>query len=126
MADDRLRLPEAVYVTKHALVRDEAYGSLLRDARQQLHAPIAEALETHSPETTENQPELLAEHYAEAGLVAKSVAYWGKAGHQSAARSAMAEAATQFQRGSDQLALLPDNLHRQRLELEFRVVWAQL
>src|SRR5262249_11345735 len=59
-------------------------------------------------ELRDSQPELLAQHYAEAGLVEKSVACWGKAGHRSAARSAMAEAAAQFHKGLDQLALLPD------------------
>ena len=112
--------PDAVYAFKHALVQDAAHGSLLRSARQQLHAQIAEALETHSPELMDSQPELFAQHYAEAGLVEKSVAYWGKAGHRSAARSAMAEAAAQFQKGLDQLALLPDTPERQRQELEFR------
>ena len=78
-----------------------------------------EALETHSPEIIESQPELLAQHYAEAGLVEKAVAFWGKAGHRSVARSAMAEAAAQFQKGLDQLALLPDIPERRQKELEF-------
>ena len=111
--------PDAVYSFKHALVQDAAHGSLLRSTRQQLHAQIAEALEAHSPELMDSQPELFAQHYAEAGLVEKSVAYWGKAGQRSAARSAMAEAAAQFQKGLDQLALLPDTPERQRQELEF-------
>jgi predicted ATPase len=55
-----------------------------------------EALEAHSPELMDSQPELLAQHYAEAGLVEKSVASWGKAGRRSVDRSAMAEAAAQF------------------------------
>jgi len=112
--------PDAVYTFKHALVQDAAHGSLLRSSRQQLHALIAEALETHSPELTDSQPELFAQHYAEAGLVEKSVACWGKAGRRSAARSALAEAAAQFQKGLDQLALLQDNFERQRQELELR------
>jgi predicted ATPase len=111
--------PDSFYSFKHALVQDAAHGSLLRNARQQLHAQIAEALENHSPEITESQPELLAQHYAEAGLVEKSVVYWGKAGHRSVARSAMAEALAQLQKGLDQLALLPDTSKRQRQELEF-------
>jgi class 3 adenylate cyclase len=112
--------PDAVYAFKHALVQDAAHGSLLRNVRQQLHAQIAEALETHSPEIRESQPEIFAQHYAEAGLVEKSVAYWGKAGRRSAARSAMAEAVAQFHKGLDQLALLPDTPERQREELELR------
>jgi class 3 adenylate cyclase/predicted ATPase len=110
--------PEAVYAFKHALVQDAAHGSLLRGTRQQLHAQIGEALEAHSPEMMDSQPELFAQHYAEAGLVEKSVACWGKAGRRSAARSAMAEAAAQFRKGLDQLKLLPDNPERQQQELE--------
>jgi predicted ATPase len=112
--------PTAEYVFKHALVQDAAYGTLLRGPRRQLHARIAEALEIHSPEIIDSQPELLAQHYSEAGLVEKSVDYWGKAGRRSAARSAMAEAAAQFQKGLDQLELLPDSPQRKRQELEFQ------
>jgi predicted ATPase len=112
-------LPEATFLFKHALVRDAAYSTLLRGARQELHAQIARALETRLSEVVDSQPELLAQHYAEAGLVEKSVAYWGKAGYRSAARSAMAEAAAQLQNALEQLALLPDGPDRQRQELEF-------
>jgi predicted ATPase len=112
--------PDAVYAFKHALVQDAAHGSLLRSSRQQLHAQIAEALEAHSPEIMDSQPELFAQHYAEAGLVEKSVVCWGKAGRRSAARSAMAEASAQFRKGLDQATLLPDNSERQRQELELR------
>jgi class 3 adenylate cyclase/predicted ATPase len=111
--------PEAVYTFKHALVQDAAHGSLLRSSRQHLHAQIAEALETHSPELRESQPELFAQHYAEAGLVEKSAGCWGMAGHRSVAHGAIVEAAAQFQKGLDQLALLPDNPERQRQELEY-------
>jgi predicted ATPase len=115
--------PDAVYAFKHALVQDAAHRSLLRSSRQQLHAQIAAALEAHSPDVTETQPELLAQHYADAGLVEKSVACWGKAGHRSSARSAMAEAAAQFQKALDQLALLPNSSERKRQELE---LWGAL
>ena len=110
--------PDAIYTFKHALIQDAAHGSLLRSTRQQLHAQIAEALETDSPELMDTQPDILAQHYAEAGLIEKSVAYWGKAGHRSAARSAMAEAAAQLHKALDQLALLPDEPNNQRQELE--------
>jgi class 3 adenylate cyclase/predicted ATPase len=111
--------PDAVYTFKHALVQDAAHGSLLRSSRQQLHAQIAEALATHSPELMGSRPELFAQHYAEAGLVEKSVAFWGRAGRRSTARSAMAEAVAQFKKGLDQLTLLPNCLERQRQELQF-------
>jgi class 3 adenylate cyclase/predicted ATPase len=111
--------PDTVYSFKHALVQDAAHGTLLRSSRRQLHTQIAEALETHSPELMDSQPELFAQHYAEAGLVEKSVAYWSKASRRSAARSAMAEAAEQLQKGLGQLALLPNSRERDRQELEF-------
>jgi predicted ATPase len=113
-------VPEAVYVFKHALVQEAAYASLLRGSRQQLHSQIAGALEIHFPELMESQPELLAQHYAEAGLIEKSVHCWGLSGQKSAARSATTEAAAQFQKGLNQLKLLPETPERQRQELEFR------
>jgi class 3 adenylate cyclase/predicted ATPase len=113
-------LPHASFLFKHALVQDAAYSTLLRGRRQELHTQTAQALAAHYPELVESQPELFAHHYAEAGLVEKSVTFWAKAGHGSAARSAMPEAAAQFQKGLDQLALLSGNPERQRQELEFR------
>ena len=115
--------PDSVYTFKHALVQDAAHSSLLRGSRRQLHAQIGAVLETHFPELTHSQPELLAQHYGEAGLVEKAVSYWSKAGRRSADRSAMAEAAAQFQKGLDQLALLPSSSEQQRQELEF---WSAL
>ena len=112
-------ISQATFSFKHALVRDAAQSTLLRAARQQLHARIAEALEAHSPELMDIRPEVLAQHCAEAGFVEKSVAYWGKAGRISVARSAMSEATAQFRKALDQLALLPNNRERQWQELEF-------
>jgi class 3 adenylate cyclase/predicted ATPase len=112
-------IPDAVYTFKHALVQDAAHGSLLRSSRRQLHAQIADALEAHFPELMDSQPELFAQHYAEAGLIEKSVAYWGRAGQKSIARSAMAEAVAQLQKALDQLELLPKTPERLRQELEF-------
>jgi len=111
--------PDAIYTFKHALVQDAAYTSLLRTTRQELHRRIAEALESLSPELIDSQPELFARHYTEAGLVEKSVFYLKKAGHKSVARAAIVEAAAHFQKGLDQLALLPNRPERQRQELEF-------
>ena len=73
--------PHATYLFKHALVQDAAYGTLLREPRRSLHARIAETLESQFPETAESQPELLARHYTEAGLIEKAAHLWGKAGN---------------------------------------------
>jgi len=113
--------PDAVYTFKHVLVQEAAYSSLLRNTRQHLHGQIAAALEAHLPEMMDSQPELFARHYTAAGLVEKSVSYWSKAARRSAARSALAEAAAQFQKTLEQLTRLPDTPERQRQELE---IWS--
>jgi predicted ATPase len=113
-------LPEAVYAFKHALVQDAAHGSLLRSSRQQLHAQIAEALETHSPEMTNSQPELFAQHYAAAGLVEKSVSYWLKAGRSSAARSANLEAIAHLRRGIEATVGFGNAADKDRVELDLQ------
>ena len=72
--------PYATYLFKHALVQDAAYGTLLREPRRALHARIVEALESEFPEIAESQPELLARHCTEAGLIEAAAALWSKAG----------------------------------------------
>ena len=88
--------PHASYLFKHALVQDAAYGTLLREPRRALHARIAETLESQFAEIAESQPELLARHCAEAGLIEKAADLWAKAGQRSLARSALVEAAEQL------------------------------
>ena len=72
--------PHATYLFKHALVQDAAYGTLLREPRRALHARIAETLESQFAEIAESQPELLARHCTEAGLIEKAAGLWGKGG----------------------------------------------
>jgi class 3 adenylate cyclase/predicted ATPase len=115
--------PDSVYSFKHSLVQEAAHSTLLRNTRQLLHAQIAETLEAHATELMDSQPELFARHYAEAGMIEKSVACWRTAGRRSVARSAMAEAAAQLQKALDQLELLPDGPERHRQELE---IWSAL
>ena len=87
-------------------MQDAAYGTLLREPRRALHARIAETLESQFAEIAENQPELLARHCTEAGLIEKAALLWGKAGQRSLDRSALVEAATQLTRALDQIAAL--------------------
>src|SRR5215475_4562155 len=100
-------LSHATYLFKHALVQDAAYGTLLRAPRRALHARIAETIESEFTETAESQPELLARHWTEAGLIEKAASLWGKAGQRSLAQSALVEAAEQLTRALDQIATLP-------------------
>jgi predicted ATPase len=113
--------PDAEYTFKHALVQDAAYGTLLRSRRQQLHARIAETLEKQFSEIAAAEPSLMAHHCAEAGLAEEAVRYWLKAGQQAVARSAMAEAVAQLQKGLDLVAVMPDGPSRLQLELDLRI-----
>jgi tetratricopeptide (TPR) repeat protein len=117
--------PDAEYTFKHALVQDAAHSTLLRARRQQLHARIAETLETQFPEVVTAQPALMAQHCTEAGLSEKAVGYWLKAGQQALARSAMTEAVAQLQKGLDLLKSMPDNSARQQQELDLRITLGQ-
>src|SRR5690606_32852070 len=74
--------PDATYTFKHALVRDAAYGSLLKSRRQDLHARIAEILERGCPDVVARQPELVAHHLSEARLPERAVVYWQRAADQ--------------------------------------------
>jgi predicted ATPase len=116
--------PHSSYLFKHALVQDAAYGTLLREPRRALHARIAEALETQFAEIAENQPELLARHCTEAGLIEKAANLWGKAGQRSLARSALAEATEQLTRALGQIATLPSTpaLRRRQIELQVALI----
>ena len=113
--------PHATYLFKHALVQDAAYGTLLREPRRALHARIAEALESQFADIAENQPELLARHCTEAGLIEKAAALWGKAGQRSLARSALAEAVEQLTRALGQIATLPGTPALRREEIKLQV-----
>ncbi|HZZ23318.1 MAG TPA: adenylate/guanylate cyclase domain-containing protein [Roseiarcus sp.] len=113
--------PHASYLFKHALVQDAAYGTLLREPRRALHARIAEALESQFAEIAERQPELLARHCTEAGLIEKAAGLWGKAGQRSLERSALAEAADQLTRALAQIATLPATPALRRDEITFQV-----
>jgi predicted ATPase len=113
--------PYATYLFKHALVQDAAYGTLLREPRRGLHARIAETLGSKFPEIAESQPELLARHFTEAGLIEEAAALWGKAGQRSLERSALVEAAEQLTRALDQVATLPATPALRREQIKFQV-----
>lgn len=98
-------VPDETYLFKHALVQDAAYQSLLRKSRRELHARIAETLLSRFPEMVQHRPELVAQHYTEAGQAEPAIRYWLGAGQLAVSRAANPEAVALIQRG---LALVPD------------------
>jgi class 3 adenylate cyclase/predicted ATPase len=112
--------PDAIFLFKHALVQDAAYGMLLREQRRALHTRIAETLENQFADLGERRPELLARHFTEAGLLEKAAPLWGRAGQRSLERSALLEAIEQLTRALDQIAALPATpaLRREQIKLQ--------
>jgi class 3 adenylate cyclase/predicted ATPase len=113
--------PRTTYFFKHALIQDTAYQSLLKSRRQQLHQQIAQVLAEQFPETVETQPELLAHHYTEAGLLEHAIPYWQKAGEHATQRSANVEAIAHFSKGLELLKTLPETPERSRYELTLQI-----
>jgi tetratricopeptide (TPR) repeat protein len=116
----RGRPPARSYQFRHALIRDAAYEALLKSRRRELHTRIARTMEERFPERAASQPEILAHHYTEAGLIAQAVDNWRKAGGGAIARSAYAEAIAHLTRGLQLLQRVPED-RRWQVELEFQV-----
>jgi predicted ATPase/class 3 adenylate cyclase len=95
------------YSFSHALLRDAAYDSLLRDDRQLLHLRVARALQRLDPRVAAQQPELLAQHLTEASQAEEAAGLWLEAARRSLARSALAEATRMLRRGLAGLERLP-------------------
>ncbi|MET4292410.1 class 3 adenylate cyclase/tetratricopeptide (TPR) repeat protein [Bradyrhizobium sp. LB8.2] len=114
---------DANYVFNHALVQEAAYGTLLREKRRALHAALAETIEIDFVDIAEGQPEVLARHYTEAGLLEKAAGLWSKAGRRSLSRSALVEAAEQLARALNLIATSPETalLRRERITLQIEL-----
>ena len=113
--------PQSAYVFKHALIQDMAAASLLKSTRQHYHQRIAQVLERQFPDTVETQPELLAHHYTEAGLLEQAIPYWQRAGQRAIQRSANLEAVGHLTKGLELLKKLPDTPERAQQELDFQL-----
>jgi len=113
-------VPQATYLFKHALIQEAAYQSLLRSTRQRHHQHIAQVLEAQFPELCESQPELLAHHYTEAGVLAQAIPYWQRAGQRAVQRFAHREAIGHLTKGLELLKGLPATPAHARQELDFQ------
>jgi class 3 adenylate cyclase/tetratricopeptide (TPR) repeat protein len=104
---------------KHALLRDAAYDSLLLTRRREWHERTARAVEERFPELAASEPEVLAYHFAEAGLLAQACDYRMRAGDRAASRSAYQEAVAHFSAGLKAAEALPASADRTRRQLDF-------
>ena len=113
--------PDVIYLFKHVLVQDAAHGTLLREPRRALHARIVATLESQFTDIVERQPEVMARHCTEAGLIERAAHLWGKAGQRSLNRSALIEAVEQLSRALAQIATLPSNVALRREQISLQV-----
>ncbi len=114
-------IPAVRYLFKHALIQDAAYSTLPKKSRRVLHARIAKTLENRFAERVKTEPELLAYHYEQAGVVNSAVHYWHLAALRDATRSADAEALSHFNRTLQLLETLPQSPERNALELDLLI-----
>jgi class 3 adenylate cyclase/tetratricopeptide (TPR) repeat protein len=113
--------PQATYTFKHALIQDAAYQALLRSTRQHYHQRIARALAERFPESVETQPEVLAQHYAVAGLHAQALSCWQRAVQRALERSAYREAAGCCEEALSALSHLPETRATREQAIDLRL-----
>jgi class 3 adenylate cyclase len=113
--------PDATFLFKHALVRDAAYGTLLRRQRQQLHGEIAAVLDREFPGLVKTQPEMLAHHCAEAGHADRAIEFYMAAAKRAVAASSNGEAVGHLTKGLALVEKLPEAARR---ATELRLLFA--
>jgi class 3 adenylate cyclase/predicted ATPase len=106
------------YRFHHALLRDAAYASLVRNRRRELHVRAARALAELDPTEAAAHPEILALHLSEGALVEDAVPHWLEAARRSLARSALNEATRMLRRALSLLERLPAAPENLRLRLQ--------
>ena len=109
-------LSQATFLFKHTLVQDAAYSTLLRASRRDIHARIANAMLAKRP-TDSAAPEIVALHLQRADRPAEAIAYWRKAGEQSARRANNREAVAHFRCALSLLEEHPPTSDRLDMEL---------
>jgi tetratricopeptide (TPR) repeat protein len=113
--------PLSTYIFRHALTQEAVYRSMLKRTRQKYHRRVAEVLEGQFRRVVELQPELLGQHYTEAGLLEEAIPYWHKAGEIAIKRSAHTIAEVHITKGLKLLKSLPDKPERVQQELDLQI-----
>lgn len=104
---------------KHALIQEVTYSTLLLRQRQELHRVVAEALEATDP----GQLDVLAEHYAKAGIRDKARRYAVAAGDAASERMGFVEARRRYETA---LRLWGEGDEAGRLSLVMKLATAQV
>jgi class 3 adenylate cyclase len=109
------------YLFKHALIQDAAYEALLRSHRATYHRRIAQVLEERFPALVEDQPEIVARHYALGGHPERAAHFWLRSGQRSLTRNAHVEAAAHLRSALAAVAELPESAAKALAELDVQI-----
>ena len=112
---------EQVYVFKHVLTQEVAYGSLLHERRRALNARTVEAIETMYADRLAEQVDRLARHAFWGEVWDKAVAYYRQAGAKAFARSALREAIACFEQALVAVGHLPESQERREQAIDLRL-----
>ena len=89
--------PDALYSFKHSLVHDATYSTILRSRRRAVHARIIETLERQLADNVLERVDTLAHHAFLGEQWEKAFDYLAHSGARAMRRSALQEAAAQFE-----------------------------
>ena len=92
MIRETRRVPQRVYMFKHALTQETVYNSLLLSKRRELHRRLAECYERQSPDGVN----AIARHFMEAGERERALPYVVSSGERAAGAYSTAEAIGYF------------------------------
>jgi class 3 adenylate cyclase/tetratricopeptide (TPR) repeat protein len=106
--DERVETEGSVYVFRHALTQETAYGSLLERHRRAYHGAVGCALEELYDGRTDEVAELLTLHFGRSDDAEKSVDYAILAAEKSQRRWANSEALAYFEGALRRLDTMPD------------------
>jgi predicted ATPase len=113
-------LPHPQYAFKHALTRQVAYESVLKERRRAVHRRIVEISEALYAERIDEQVERLAHHALAGEEWSKAVDYLHRSAMRAMQRSAHQNAIRYLEKGLEAIERLPDSPERMRKELDYR------
>jgi tetratricopeptide (TPR) repeat protein len=117
---EKAPFPETEYAFKHAMTREVAYASLLRERKVILHARTARSLETLLAGRLDEHVERLADHAERGAIWDKALEYLQRSGLKAYSLYANADAARFFERALTVLKKLPETPDNLRLAVDLR------
>ena len=113
-------VPQPQYTFKHALTRQVAYESVLKERRRAVHLQIVGISEALYADRIDEHVERLAHHALAGEQWSKAVDYLYRSAGKAMQRSAHQHAIEYLEKGLEVIATLPDSPGRMRKELDYR------